>query len=198
MLCGNLSRLNSTICCSIQEAIARRQGVATSLYRNQPALSLSSLYSTSSSSRTLDRKSMATSPSNAVLGDVYVDDLISSCGSVLDLTNKAGVHFRGTTHRGSLRAIVNLRRLQPLYGPLNFGRSTFDVNWRNRNSGSIHGPCLRNFFTSSSACCLAGAAHDVSFDSSPSDEQLENSSTSPDLYVIVVLCFKLCFCLNCS
>ncbi|KAG5010187.1 hypothetical protein JHK87_018702 [Glycine soja] len=34
---------------------------------------------------------------------------------------------------------------------------------------------------------LAGAAHAVSFDGSPPDEQLANSSFSPDPYVIVVL-----------
>ncbi|RYR67885.1 hypothetical protein Ahy_A03g014337 isoform G [Arachis hypogaea] len=40
------------------------------------------------------RKSMATSPSKAMLGDVYVDDLVSSCSSGVDFTKPAGVYFR--------------------------------------------------------------------------------------------------------
>ncbi|TKY69886.1 hypothetical protein E2542_SST06169 [Spatholobus suberectus] len=184
MIPGVLSRLNASIYYRIREAITRQQGVPTSLYRSS-ALSLCSLYSTSllpgsthsSSSHTLNTKSMATtSHSNSVLGDVYVDGLISTRGSVLDFTKPAVVYYKDRTHKGCLRGSVNLRRPQPLYGPLSFGCSTFDANWRIWDSGLLHGTWLKDFSTSSSACCSAGAAHDVSFDGSPPDEQLANSS----------------------
>ena len=70
---------------------------------------------------------------------------------------------------------------------LSFGCSTFDANRRIRDSSLLHGSWLKNFSASSSACYSAGAAHAVSFDGSPPDEQLANSSFSPDPYVIVVL-----------
>ncbi|KAL5162378.1 hypothetical protein HKD37_07G019508 [Glycine soja] len=169
-----LSRLNATIYCRIREAITRQQGVPTSLYRSS-ALPLCSL----TSSHTLHTKSMITaSHSNAMLGDVYAYGLISGRGSVRDFTKPAV---------GCLRGSVNLRRLQPLYGPLSFGCSTFDANRRIRDSSLLHGSWLKNFSASSSACYSAGAAHAVSFDGSPPDEQLANSSFSPDPYVIVVL-----------
>eukprot|EP00256_Glycine_max_P066845 XP_025981440.1 uncharacterized protein LOC102663249 isoform X1 [Glycine max] len=171
---GILSRLNATIYCRIREAITRQQGVPTSLYRSS-ALPLCSL----TSSHTLHTKSMITaSHSNAMLGDVYAYGLISGRGSVRDFTKPAV---------GCLRGSVNLRRLQPLYGPLSFGCSTFDANRRIRDSSLLHGSWLKNFSASSSACYSAGAAHAISFDGSPPDEQLANSSFSPDPYVIVVL-----------
>ncbi|KAK7406657.1 hypothetical protein VNO78_08286 [Psophocarpus tetragonolobus] len=188
---GILSRLNSIIYCHIRETITR-QGVPSSLHRNS-ALSLCSLYSTSflsgstycSSSHALNTDSMVTaSHSNAVLGDVYVDGLISSCGGVLDFTKPDVVHFKDKTCDGCLRGSVNFRRSQPFYGCLSFGGSTLDANRRIRNSSLLHGSWLNNFSTSSSACTLAGAAHAVLFDGSPPDEQLANSSFSPDLTTV--------------
>ncbi|XP_027361970.1 probable protein phosphatase 2C 80 [Abrus precatorius] len=191
MIPGIVSRLNATIHCRIREAITRQQGMRTSLYRNS-AVSLSSLHSTSflsgsihcSLSHMFNTKSMATSPSNAVVGDVYVDDLISRCGSVLDFTKPAVVYLKERTHKGRLRASMNLRISQPLYGPLSFGCSTFDANWRIRNSSLLHGPWLKNLSSSYSACYSARAAHDVSFDGCPSDEQFVNSSFSPDITTV--------------
>ncbi|KAG5110776.1 hypothetical protein JHK82_039999 [Glycine max] len=169
---GILSRLNATIYCRIREAITRQQGVPTSLYRSS-ALPLCSL----TSSHTLHTKSMITaSHSNAMLGDVYAYGLISGRGSVRDFTKPAV---------GCLRGSVNLRRLQPLYGPLSFGCSTFDANRRIRDSSLLHGSWLKNFSASSSACYSAGAAHAVSFDGSPPDEQLANSSFSPDPWLLI-------------
>ncbi|KAG5069804.1 hypothetical protein JHK85_002181 [Glycine max] len=181
---GILSWLNATIYCRIREAITRQQGAPTSLHRSS-ALSLGSLYSTSilpgstycSSSHTLDTKSMVTaSHSNAMLGDVYAYGSISSFGSVLDFTKPAVVYFKDRAHTGCWRDSVNLRRLQPLYGPLSFGRI--------RDSSLLHGLWLKNFSTSSSACYSDGAAHAVSFDGSPPDEQLANSFFSPDPIIV--------------
>jgi len=199
MLCvTNLSKLNASIFGCIRETIVTRKQHSVPVTRfNTPVLSLSSLYSSSflsnssncySSNNVGARKSMASSPSNAILGDVYVDDLISSYSSVQDFTKHAGVYFKGRTHKGFVRGSLR-RPQQVLYGPLNFGRSTFDASWRIQNSGLLHGPWTKNFSTSYSACCLAGAAHDLSYDTSPPDEQLENSSTLANMYVIIVLLF---------
>ncbi|XLS93848.1 hypothetical protein HN51_069856 [Arachis hypogaea] len=88
MLSGILSKVNTTIYCQrIQEAITRPQAVPTPLLYRNPVLSLSS-------GNKVYRKSMATSPSKSVLGDVYVDDLVSSCSSGVDFTKPAGVYFR--------------------------------------------------------------------------------------------------------
>ncbi|KAE9606717.1 putative protein-serine/threonine phosphatase [Lupinus albus] len=165
MLSGIVSKLNATIYCGIPETVTRQQRVPTSLYRNS-VLSLSSLNSTHSSSH--HTKSMTTSASNAVLGDVYVDDLASSCGNVLDLTRPAGVYFKDRTRKGCLRASVILRRSQLFYGTL-FEGSTFDAaNWRNRNSTFLRGPLSRKFSTSSSA----GTAHDISAEGSTPDQTI--------------------------
>ncbi|XP_058777884.1 probable protein phosphatase 2C 80 [Vicia villosa] len=189
MLCGNISKLKATIYCGIHETITRKQRVPIGRFNN-PVLPLSSLCATSFlsnstsclNSKKVGRKLMASS-SNAMLGDVYVDDLISSYGGVQDLTTKhAGVSFKERPRKGFVRASVSLRRTQQLlYGPLNFGRSGFDSSGRIQNSGLLHGPWLKNLSSSSSACCLAGAAHDLSFDNSHPDEQLENSSTLSSL-----------------
>ncbi|PNY13566.1 putative protein phosphatase 2C 55-like protein [Trifolium pratense] len=127
---------------------------------------------------------MASSSSNAMFGDVYVDDLISSYSGVQDFTKHAGVSFKDRTNKGFMKAGVSLRRPQQLlYGPLNFGRSTFDASWRIQNAGLLHGLWSKNLSTSS-ACCLAGTAHDLSYESSPPDE-LEDSSTLPNLLIIM-------------
>jgi len=195
---GIFSRPNATIYFRIREAVTRQQGVPAALYRSS-GLSLCSLYSNCvlpgsthcSSSHTLNTKPMATvSHSNAVLGDVYVDGLVSGCG-VLDFTKPAVVYFKDKTLNGCRRGSVNLRRQQPLSGPLSFGSSTFDVNWRIRDSSLLHGSWLKNFCTSSSACPSAGASRSVSFDGGPPDEQLSNTPFSPDLYVIMFFFFIL-------
>ncbi|ESW28911.1 hypothetical protein PHAVU_002G028000 [Phaseolus vulgaris] len=193
MMPGIFSRPNATIYCRIRKGLTGQQGVPAALYRRSSGLSLCSLYSKfflpgsthCSSSHTLNAKSMATtSHSNAVLGDVYFDGLISGCGSVLDFTKPAVMYFKDKTLKGCLRGGVNLGRPQPLFGPLSFGSSTFDSNWRIRDSSLLHGSWLKNFCTSSSASPSAGAAHAVSFDGSPPGEQLSNSSFTPDLTTV--------------
>ncbi|KAK7252899.1 hypothetical protein RIF29_37160 [Crotalaria pallida] len=160
MLSGIVSKLNATIHCGIPETLTRQQ-------RLHSVLSLSSLHSTHSSSSSRSAKSMATSTSNnAVLGDAYVDDLVSGCVSVLDLTKPAAVYFKDGTSKGCLRASVILRRQQPLYGSL-FGCSAFDASWTWRNPNS------KKFRVASSA----RAAHDVSFEGSPNHQTTVGGKT---------------------
>lgn len=110
-------------------------------------------------------KSMAASSSTPVFGDVYVDDLISSCGNSLDFTKPTAVYFNDRCQSSFLKASVSFRKKESY----------------NSHLISVHvGPWLRNFHNSSSMCCAAGAAHNVSFDGNSSDEQLANSTILSD------------------
>lgn len=179
---GILSKLNATIYCHFREAITQRHGVPSFFYRNS-SLSLCSLYSTSilsdtnlfSSSHTLKIKTMAASTSIPVLGDVCVDDIITSCSSTLIFKKPGAVYFNDKTRKGYLRANLSLRRKNPLNGFLNIGFSSFDVN-----SSFPYSPWRKNLSATFSASCFARAAHNVSFDSNTCDEQLSDSSPSPD------------------
>ncbi|KAF7809744.1 putative protein phosphatase 2C 80 [Senna tora] len=179
---GILSKLNATIYCRFREAITQQQGVPPLLYRNS-SLSLSALYSTSflsdtklsSSICTFKNKPMAASTSKSVLGDVCIDDIITSCSSALDFKKPGSVYFNDRARKGYLRANLSIRRKYPLNGRLHIGFNTFDAN------PSFHyQPWLKNYSTSFSALYFARAAHNVSFDSNTCDEQLANSSSSPD------------------
>ncbi|KAK7252933.1 hypothetical protein RIF29_37238 [Crotalaria pallida] len=123
-----------------------QQQVVQTSLYRNSVLSLSSLHPTTPFCSPSHTKSKATPTSNAVLGD--------------------------RNHRVCfLRVSENLRRSQPLlylYCPP-FRSYTYDASF-------LHGPWLKNFTTSSSARYSAEAAHDVSFEVSPSDEQ----------YVIVI------------
>ncbi|XP_054824510.1 probable protein phosphatase 2C 55 [Prosopis cineraria] len=124
---------------------------------------------------------MAASTSKAFLGDIYVDDIATSCSSALDIVTKhTGVYFKDRSRKGCLRASVDSRRPEPLNGPLSSRYSIFYANWRKQNSSLHHGPWLKNFSVTSPACFSAGAAQEVSCDGNTSDDQLANSSISPE------------------
>ncbi|XP_028775612.1 probable protein phosphatase 2C 55 [Neltuma alba] len=122
---------------------------------------------------------MAASTSKAFLGDIYVDDIATSCSSALDIVTKhTGVYFKDRSRKGCLRANVDIRRPEPLYRPLSSRYSVFHANWRKQNSSLRHGPWLKNFSVTSPACFSAGPAQEVSCDGSTPDDQLANSSLS--------------------
>ncbi|KAK4262195.1 hypothetical protein QN277_027780 [Acacia crassicarpa] len=124
---------------------------------------------------------MAASTSKAFLGDVYLDDIATSCSSTLDnITKHTGVYFKDRSRKGCMRVSVNVRRPEPLNGPLSYRYSIFYANWRRQNSGLCHGPWLKNFSVTSPARFSAGAAQEVSCDGSTPDDQLSNSSLSPE------------------
>lgn len=134
-------------------------------------------FSTSSSCQ---RKFMAASSSKAVFGDIYGDDLITSCGNVTDFPKPSGVFFGDRSLRSCQKASMSLKNREPTNNYLVYGYFVFDVMRRNFNSNPRFGPSLKNFRTSSSACYSAGAAPDVSFDGSSRDGQLANSADSPE------------------
>lgn len=173
---GYLSKLNATIYCRFREGITRQQGVRSLLYRRSSA-SLSSLCSTSFSSdanpsfssQTLKNKLMAASTSIAVLGDVFVHDVITSRSNTLDFKKPGAVYFGDRTREGYIRDHLNLKRKDPF--ALNIRHSTLDAI-----SSFPHRPLLKNFSTTSCTSYFARAAHNVSFDSGTCAEELENSS----------------------
>lgn len=189
MVSGIRSTLNATFYYRFQEAITRQQVVPRSLYRNS-ALSLFLLHSTSFLSDTTrclsiltpKTKLMAASTSKAFLGDIYVDDIVTSCSSALDVTKHTGVYFKDRSRKGCLRAIVDIRRPEPLWAPPSSGYSIYYANRRKQNSCLFHGPGLKNLSVTSPAFFSAEAAQHVSCDGSTCDDQL----ASPDQYVILI------------
>ncbi|KAK7843526.1 probable protein phosphatase 2C 80 isoform X1 [Quercus suber] len=191
---GILSKLNTTIYSGFRRAIVQRQGGWQSslnlvlrpgnLLFRYSALSRSLPYSTSliseafqfSKGRENKRKFMAASTSKAVLADVYVDDLISSCGNALDFTKPTGVFYNDRSRGRYQNASLSLRRKEWSNSHLICGYFIFDGLRRNCNPNSLVGPWLKNFHSSSSVCHSTGAAHDVSFDSNSRDEQLADST----------------------
>lgn len=92
---------------------------------------------------------MAASSSTPVLGDVYVDGLISSCGTSFDLSKPTGVYFSDRRQSSLLKASLSLREKESF----------------NSRLISVHvGPWLRDIQTSSSLCNATGAAHNLTFD----------------------------------
>ncbi|KAF4350281.1 hypothetical protein CsatB_024548 [Cannabis sativa] len=126
-------------------------------------------------------KTMAASNSKSLFGDVYVDDVISSCGNGLELTKPTGVFFNDKTRTSCQRASLSFRRME-LSNSQQLTCSHFlaDVTRKNCNTNVVVGPQLRNIHTSSLACYAAGAAHDVSFDGGSRDEQLSNTTISSE------------------
>lgn len=199
---GILSKLNTTIYSGFRRATVQRQGGWQSptnlvlgprnLLSRYSALSRSLPYSTSliseafrfSPSRENKRKFMAASTSKAVLGDVYVDDLFTSCGNALDFTKPNGVFYNDRSRSRFQNASLSLRRQEQSNSNLICGYFIFDGLRRNCNPNSLIGPLLKNFHSSSSVCHSTGAAHDVSFDSNSHDEQLADSTILSDQYVL--------------
>ncbi|XP_028760400.1 probable protein phosphatase 2C 80 isoform X1 [Neltuma alba] len=152
--------------CRFREGITRQQGLRSLLYRRSSA-SVSSLCSTSYishaspsfSSRTPKSKSMAASTSKSVLRGVCVDDISTSCSNTLDFKKPGAGCFVDRTRKGYLNNALNTRY------------STLDTI-----SSFPHRPWLKNFSATFCTSFFARAAHNVSFDRSACDEQLENST----------------------
>lgn len=122
------------------------------------------------------RKAMAASTSKALLGDVYVDDLITPCGNSLDFTKPTGVYYNDRSRTRCQKVGLSLRRQELPNSRLICRYFSFDGLRRSCNSNSSDKPWLNNFHTSSSACHAMGAAHDVSFNGNSHDEQLPDSA----------------------
>ncbi|XWS33735.1 hypothetical protein CRYUN_Cryun22dG0109000 [Craigia yunnanensis] len=112
---------------------------------------------------------MAVSGSKAVFGDVYVDELVASCGNGLDFLKPTGVYFSDRSHSSCQKFSMILRkREQPRFV---CGYYICDAMQRNTKYNPPFGPRIKSIHTLSLQCSSAGAAHDVSFDGSSNDEQ---------------------------
>ncbi|KAJ7944323.1 Phosphatase 2C family protein [Quillaja saponaria] len=194
---GVLSKFNTTIFNNFQKAITQQQGRPLSsinlLLGQRRSVLRTSVLSVSywssllfattqfSSSHAFKRRSMAASTSKAVLGDVHVDDFITSCGNATDLTKPTGVYFKARSCDNFQKASMSSRKQEPLSGRLICsGYSNINAIRRNHGSSLLLGTWLSHFCNSSLSCFSVGAAHDVSFDGSSQDEQLSNSSILSD------------------
>ncbi|XP_041008741.1 probable protein phosphatase 2C 80 isoform X2 [Juglans microcarpa x Juglans regia] len=120
------------------------------------------------------RKSMTASTSKALLGDVYVDELITSCGNALEFSKPTGVFYNNGSRSRCHKATLSFRRQKQPSSHLICGNFSFDsLRWNNDPSLFVK-PRSKNVHISSSACYSTGA--DVSFDSNSRDEQLVDST----------------------
>lgn len=106
---------------------------------------------------------MVASGSNAVFGDVYIDDKVTSTGNSFVSRKHTGVYFADQSRISCLRASMSLKIQESSSFHLPFGLS----------SRSLHSSPL--------ACLSAGTAHDVSFDGSSKEDQVANSSDQATL-----------------
>ncbi|KAL1144092.1 hypothetical protein V6Z11_A11G205800 [Gossypium hirsutum] len=96
----------------------------------------------------LRAKTMAVSSSKAVFGDVYMDELVASCGNGLDFLKPSGLP----------KASLILRKQEQRNNRLVCGYNFCDA-------------VMKNIDTSSLSCTSSRAAHDLSFDGSSKDER---------------------------
>ncbi|KAK8685980.1 hypothetical protein V6N13_125008 [Hibiscus sabdariffa] len=124
-------------------------------------------------------KTMSVSVSKAVFGDVYVDDLVSSCGNGLDILKPAGVYFADRSHSSCRKASLILRKREQHNNRFVCRYNISDAAQGNAKYNPPFGPRMKSVHTSSLPCTSARAAHDVSFDGSSKDEQTTPVRTIP-------------------
>ncbi|KAK8694708.1 hypothetical protein V6N13_072254 [Hibiscus sabdariffa] len=122
---------------------------------------------------------MSVSVSKAVFGDVYVDELVSSCGNGLDILKPAGVYFADRSHSSCRKASLILRKREQHNNRFVCGYNICDAAQGNAKYNPPFGPRMKSVHTSSLPCTSARAAHDVSFDGSSKDEQTTPVRTIP-------------------
>ncbi|XVF62005.1 hypothetical protein PTKIN_Ptkin08bG0181600 [Pterospermum kingtungense] len=114
-------------------------------------------------------ETMAVSGSKAVFGDVYVDELVASCGNSLDFLKPTGVYFADRSHTSCQRASMIFRKREQPTTRFMCGYYICDAVQRNTKYDPLFGPRMKSIHTSSLPCASSGAAH-VSFDGSSKDE----------------------------
>ncbi|EOX91153.1 Phosphatase 2C family protein [Theobroma cacao] len=117
-------------------------------------------------------KTMAVSGSKAVFGDVYVDELVASCGNGLDFLKPTGVYFPDGSRTSCQKVSMTLRKREQTNNRFVYGYYVCDAMQRNTKYNPPFGPKIKSIHTSSLLCSCAGAAHDVSFDGGSKDEQI--------------------------
>ncbi|XP_052876843.1 probable protein phosphatase 2C 80 [Gossypium arboreum] len=116
-------------------------------------------------------KTMAVSSSKAVFGDVYMDELVASCGNGLDFLKPSGVYFADRSQSSCQKASLILRKQEQRNNRLVCGYNFCDAVQRNTGYNLPFGPRMKNIHTSSLSCTSSRAAHDLSFDGSSKDER---------------------------
>ncbi|KAE8655104.1 putative protein phosphatase 2C 80 [Hibiscus syriacus] len=192
-----LSKLKPAICTGFQRSLTRKpvqlSSSPSSLLRQLKFLSLNSgldqslPYSDKSISDKrcirnpfcIRTKTMAVSGSKAVFGDVYVDELVSSCGNGLDFLNPTGVYFADRSHSSCHKASLILRKREQHNNRFVCGYIICDGVQGNTKYNPPFGHRMKSTHTSSLPCTSARAAHDVSFDGSSKDEQTTPVQTIP-------------------
>ncbi|KAK2657258.1 hypothetical protein Ddye_010310 [Dipteronia dyeriana] len=203
MPAGALTKLNPTVCSGFRRVAgfcnskSLQLGQGKLLFRNSQSseflpYSIQLLSETTQFNLSVPcrRNSMAASGTKAVFGDVHVDDFVTGCGNGLDFKKPSGVYFNDRSRSSCRKASMSLRKKESPNNGIYGGYFIFDSVRRNFNSNGLLGPWLKNIHTSSSVCFSTGAAQDVSFDRSSSDE-LGNTSTASDQTILGERTLKL-------
>lgn len=179
MLSCFFSKLNLTVFSGFERAvIGQRNSINLILGKGK-------LFSRNLGSYSFQARTMAASNSKSLIGDVYVDDVITSCGNALEFSKPTGVFFNDKSRTSCQKASLSLRRKEMPNSQLTCRYFLTDVTRRNCNTNVVVGPQLRNLHASFLACHSAGAAHDVSLDGGSRDEQLPSSTISSEQYVLL-------------
>ncbi|XP_057528565.1 probable protein phosphatase 2C 80 isoform X3 [Amaranthus tricolor] len=124
----------------------------------------------------VSRNPMATSGSQTVGGDVYVDNVFMGCGNVVDYAKPASVFFGDISANSCRKASVSLRIRDSTF--VRIGAP--GIGYRSWDSRVFLGQCLRPYHASSSASYSDGASADVPFDITTRDVQSrENAADTP-------------------
>ncbi|XP_050205941.1 probable protein phosphatase 2C 55 [Mercurialis annua] len=129
--------------------------------------------------RYLSSYSMAASSSKAVFGngDVYFDDMVTTCGNGLEGSKPSSVFFVDRSRASCGKVGMRMRNRQVSDSRLVCGYSSFDAIRRSGSSDSfVVAPLSRNLYTLCSMQLSVKAARDVSFDGVSREEQLTNST----------------------
>ncbi|XP_021888897.1 probable protein phosphatase 2C 80 isoform X2 [Carica papaya] len=203
-----LSKVKPAVCTGLQRSVIGQGGLACNSVRygiGQSSLLLGGsglVFSLPCSTRLFNhstrfhlsspcrRRAMAVSGSKAMFGDVYIDDLVSSCGNGVDFTKSSGVYFSDRTRISCRKACISFRKQEHYNGHLVCGYFMPKVQG-NTSSNTIFGPFLKNVHTFSSVCFSAGPVHDVSCDDNSQEQELEDSpiSSSQPLNLLSGSCY---------
>lgn len=158
-------------------------GFRTAIIARNPASFLSNNSTRLSVRRSFGALSMAASSPKPVFGDVYIDDMITTCGNGLEFSKPSGVFFTDKSRATCLKANMRMRKGELPNSRLVCGYSSFDAIRSGEMNNFVFGPLLKNFHTMPSLQFSAGAARDVSFEGNSREEQLANSTVVSGLYV---------------
>ncbi|KAJ4964995.1 hypothetical protein NE237_016844 [Protea cynaroides] len=128
----------------------------------------------------IQRTIMSAYGSESLLGHHCLDNQTFRNDSLSNSIKRAGVSYCNGSLDSCRKAIMSLRNQEPSNSYIIYRYVPIDVARRNCGSNPLVGTETNNLYSSSSACCPAGVASEVSFDGSAREEQHPSSAVSSD------------------